>query len=68
MMPDASLPHYNLHVVGPNGEPSAVVPHHGHDYMDGKLGKKVMKLAMQKTKMKHPFRTRMRKTKTPHYY
>ena len=63
-MPDQSLPHYNLHVVGPNGEPSSVEMHYGHDTMDGKLGRKVMKLAMQKMKLKNPFKHRMRKTKS----
>jgi len=61
-----SLPHYNLHIVGPNGEPSSVEMRRGHDNMDRSMQKKFMKLAMQK--MKRPLKTRMKKTKAPKYY
>lgn len=65
---DYSSPHANLHVIGPNGEPSSYDAKQGHATMDDKLSRKIMKLALQNSKFKHPFKTRVRKVRAPKYY
>lgn len=69
MLPlEFSSPHASLHVIGPNGEPSSYDQTQGHTAMDTKLSRKIMKLALQNSKFKHPFKTRVRKVRAPKYY